>query len=254
MKNTFYSILFLLFTISLYAQDNEQVELIGDRPDQTESAYVIPKGYFQLEDGFVNENENNDITNISYSSLLLRYGLFDNMELRFGTDYLKTKQELLDDISGFAPLYIGTKIHVHKEKGWIPQIAFLGHITIANTGVKDYMQEYHSSHMTLTFNHTIKENISFGYSIGVEFPSDINYAIGTYTLVTGFSMSEKLGAFVEVYGDFSKNMYAQNKINGGVTYLLLPSLQLDFAGGFGLSEYAAKSYYAFGLIYLFKLR
>ena len=254
MKNTFYSILFLLFTISLYAQDNEQVELIGDRPDQTESAFVLPKGYFQFEDGFVNEYESSDVQNIAYSSMLLRYGLLNNMELRFGTDYLKTKQELFDDFSGFAPIYMGAKIHVQEEKGWIPQIAFLGHITIANTGAKDYLQKYHSSQMVLTFNHTLNDKISVGYSLGVEFPSEIYDAIGTYTLVTGFALTEKMSAFAEIYGDFSKNMYADNKVNGGVTYLVLPNLQLDFAGGFGLSQNSAKSYYSVGLIYLFKLK
>lgn len=251
---TLFTLFISLITFYSFGQETEKPELIGDRPDQTESAFVLPKGYFQFEDGFVNEYESSDVQNISYSSMLLRYGLFDNIELRFGTDYLKTKQELFDDLSGFAPIYMGAKIHVQEEKGWIPQIAFLGHITIANTGAKDYLQKYHSSQMVLTFNHTINDKISVGYSLGVEFPSEIDYAIGTYTLVTGFALTEKMGAFAEIYGDFSKNMYADNKINGGVTYLALPNLQLDFAGGFGLSQNSAKSYYSVGLIYLFKLK
>lgn len=249
-----FTFIILLIVYNAFSQESDQPELIGDRPDQTESAFVLPKGYFQFEDGFVNEYESSEIQNISYSSMLLRYGLFDHMELRFGTDYLKTKQELFDDLSGFSPFYVGAKIHVQEEKGWIPQIAFLGHITIANTGAKDYLQKYHSSQMVLTFNHTLSDKISLGYSLGVEFPSEINYAIGTYTLVTGFSLTEKLGAFAEIYGDFSKNMYADNKVNGGVTYLVLPNLQLDVAGGFGLSQNSAKSYYSVGLIYLFKLK
>jgi len=47
-------------------------------------------------------------------------------------------------------------------------------------------------------------------------------------------------------------MYAQNKINGGVTFLVSPSFQLDIAGGFGLSEYSPDSYFGLGFIYLFK--
>jgi hypothetical protein len=247
------TILFSIISICLYAQENSFSELIGDRPDQTESAFVIPKGYFQFEDGFIYENETSNIQNISFSSMLLRYGLFENMELRFAKEYNKTKISGLDDVKGFSPFSVGAKIHVNKEKGWIPQIAFLGHINIAKTGSKNYMQDYHSAQMAMTFNHTMNDSWSIGYSLGVEFPSDVNYSIGTYTLVSGFAITEKVGAFIEVYGDFSKYMYADNKVNAGVTYLLAPSFQIDFAGGFGLSEYSAENYYTLGLIYLFKI-
>jgi len=252
MKN-YLTILLSLLLLSSFAQENEFPELIGDRPDQTESAFVLPKGYFQFEDGFIYENENTFNQNISYSSMLLRYGLFENFELRFVTEYNKVKVKGLSDKTGFSPFAIGTKIHVNKEKGWIPQIAFLGHINIAKTGASSFMQEYHSTQMALTFNHTINDVLSIGYSLGVEFPSDINYSIGTYTIVSGFAITEKIGAFVEAYGDFSTYMRADNKVNAGVTYLVAPSMQFDFAGGFGLSEYSADNYYTFGLIYLFKI-
>jgi hypothetical protein len=247
------AILLSIISIGLYAQENSFPELIGDRPDQTESAFIVPKGYFQFEDGFIYENETSNMQNISFSSMLLRYGLFENMELRFANEYNKTKVAGLNDVKGFSPFSVGAKIHVNKEKGWIPQIAFLGHINIAKTGVKNYMQDYHSTQMALTFNHTMNDSWSIGYSIGVEFPSDVNYSIGTYTLVSGFAITEKVGAFIEVYGDFSKYMNADNKVNAGVTYLLAPSFQVDFAGGFGLSEYSAENYYTLGLIYLFKI-
>ena len=72
------------------------------------------------------------------------------------------------------------------------------------------------------------------------------------TAVVGYAATDQVGAFIEVYGDFSKYMAAQNKFNGGVTYLIHPKLQLDFAGGFGLSQYAPNNNFTFGIIYLFK--
>lgn len=239
--------------VNVYAQEDFP-ELIGDRPDQTESAFVIPKGYIQFEDGFVYENETSEVQNISYSSMLLRYGLFDNFELRVATSYDKTKETGLDDISGFTPISVGAKIHVQEEQGWIPQIAFLGHIGIEETGNSDFKQQYHSAQMVLTFNHTLNEAWSLGYSLGVTFPSETDYAIGTYTLVSGLAITEKLGGFIEIYGDFSKYLYPENKVNGGITYLVSHILQIDFAGGYGLSEAAADNYFGAGLIYLFKVR
>lgn len=246
---TYLTIFFSILFFNVFAQETEIVELIGDRPDQTESAFIIPKGYFQFEDGFLYENETSETQNISYSSMLLRYGLFENFELRFATEYSKTMRTGLDDIKGFSPFSIGAKIHVNEEKGWIPQIAFLTHINIAQTGAKEFLQDYHNAQMAMTFNHTINKSWSIGYSLGVEFLPDVNHSVGTYTFVNGISISEKIGAFIEAYGNFSKYEYADNKINGGVTFLVLPNLQLDFAGGFGLSQYSANNYFGLGLIY-----
>ncbi len=252
MKKSILLFVFIGFVFIVYSQENDNPELIGDRPDQTESPYLIPKGYFQFEDGFVYENESDQVLNISYSSMLLRYGLFDHFELRLGTEYNKTKRSAFDDLSGFSPLSIGAKIHVNEEKGWIPQIAFLGHINIAQTGAREFMQKNHSTSLLMAFGHTLNNDLSLGYSFAVEFPDDINYTIGTYTVVLGYAVTDKIGAFIEAYGDFSKNRIAENKFNGGVTYLIHPKVQLDFAGGFGLSQYAPNNYFSFGIIYLFK--
>ncbi|HSH53226.1 MAG TPA: transporter [Bacteroidales bacterium] len=252
MNKTIFIIIFGLISSISFSQEKDTAVLIGDRPDQTESAYIVPKGYFQFEDGFFYETVNDWITNISYSSMLLRYGLFDHFELRLGTSYNHVERIISNDLKGFSPIAIGGKIHVNDEKGWIPQIAFIGQITIANTGAVDFLQKYHSTNMLLTFGHNLPNNLSIGYSVAVEFPDYVNYTIGTYTFVVGYSITDKIGTFIEVYGDFSKYMNAQNKFNGGVTYLIHPQVQLDFAGGFGLSQYAPNNYFSFGLIYLFK--
>ncbi|MFP4025059.1 MAG: transporter [Thiohalospira sp.] len=252
MNKVIFTFTFLLIFFISRSQEDETAVLIGDRPDQTESAYIVPKGYFQFEDGFLHETVNDQITNISYSSMLLRYGLFDHFELRFAADYNHVKSALINDLKGFSPFTIGGKIHINEEKGWVPQIAFLGHISIANTGADAFQQKYHSTNMLLAFSHSLTDDLNLGYSFSVEFPEDIDYTIGTYTLVFGYSLTEKIGAFIEVYGDFSKYMAAQNIFNGGVTYLIHPKVQLDFAGGFGLSQYAPNNYFTFGIIYLFK--
>ncbi|MFC2151649.1 transporter [Bacteroidota bacterium] len=250
----YYLLLFFgLFILNISAQENGNPELIGDRPDQTESAFIIPKGYFQFEDGFLFENETSETQNLSYSSMLLRYGLFENFELRFATEYNKIQSTGLSDITGFSPISLGTKIHVNQEKGLIPQIAFLAHIDIAKTGSMDFMQNYHSAQMVIIFSHTINKSWSIGYSLGAEFPSDVNYSVGTYTFVSGFGITEKIGAFIEAYGEFSKYNYADNKINGGVTYIVTQRFQIDISGGFGLSQYSAENYFGVGFVYLFKI-
>src|SRR6056297_3365630 len=156
MKRTFFILIFGLISAISFSQEKDTVVLIGDRPDQTESAFLVPKGYFQFEDGFIYETVNDRITNISYSSMLLRYGLFDHFELRLGTDYNQVKSSVSDDSKGFSPLSVGGKLHVTEEKDWMPQIAFIGQIDIASTGAVDFRQKYHSTKMLLTFGHSLQ--------------------------------------------------------------------------------------------------
>lgn len=44
---------FLIFSGALYAQENKKYHgpIITDRPDQTESPFLIPKGLLQIETG-----------------------------------------------------------------------------------------------------------------------------------------------------------------------------------------------------------
>ena len=82
MKKLIGATLILLTTSLSYSQTNDNPEIITDRPDQTESANTVPKNTLQLETGFIME-QNGDIKNYAYNTSLLRYGLFDNFELRF---------------------------------------------------------------------------------------------------------------------------------------------------------------------------
>ena len=50
-----------------------------------------------------------------------------------------------------------------------------------------------------------------------------------YTLATGFGLTDRLGAFVELYGDLGLDSAAPDthSFDGGFTYLLRANLQLD---------------------------
>ncbi len=67
-----------------------------------------------------------------------------------------------------------------------------------------------------------------------------------YTLTTGFSLSEKLGCYVEVYGFAPQNDTADHRFDGGFTYLISDNFMIDASGGFGITENAPDYYTAFG--------
>ncbi len=77
---------FLLFSGFGFAQELEPIQT--DRPDQTETPALTPKGMFQVETGFsVQKNDENSQTNL-LPSTLWKYGVNENFELRFFYGYL----------------------------------------------------------------------------------------------------------------------------------------------------------------------
>lgn len=82
--------LLILTTLNnvIYAQ-----EIVADRPDQTESSTTVPIKSFQMEFGFGSENYNNE-TFLLIPSALFRYGLSNNVELRFAEQVVGFKKIL----------------------------------------------------------------------------------------------------------------------------------------------------------------
>ena len=80
MKKAITTVLFANF---LQAQETIQL----DRPDQTESVYVVPKNYLQTEMGFMFEKTNRENNHFHLPTILWKYGFNDKVELRVITEF-----------------------------------------------------------------------------------------------------------------------------------------------------------------------
>ena len=128
MKNkALFSLLFL--SLSFYAQETEPIQT--DRPDQTETPAIVPKGMFQVETGFsFQKNKQNNNTN-TLPSTLWKYGVNENFELRLITEFISEKIEDRT-FSGLNPILLGCKIKISDEKGIFPKTSFIGHVLLPN--------------------------------------------------------------------------------------------------------------------------
>ena len=61
---------------------------------------------------------------------------------------------------------------------------------------------------------------------------------GVYSISLGISAFEKTGFFIEYFGDTALNGQSRsaNNFDSGLTHLIRPNVQLDFALGTGLSS------------------
>ena len=116
-----YSSLLLIVTQVLYAQETIQT----DRPDQTESTSITPKSNLQLESGFFYEKTDTESRNISQPTLLIKYGVNKNLELRVGTDF-NSETVYHERNSGISPVTLGFKAKIMEEKKLCRQSLFWG--------------------------------------------------------------------------------------------------------------------------------
>ncbi|MEX1202040.1 MAG: hypothetical protein WEA59_02260, partial [Ferruginibacter sp.] len=66
-------IFFLGTTDSIFGQILPPIQT--DRPDQTESPFIVPKSHFQIECGFNFEKVNHQEKNLVYPTILWKYGI-----------------------------------------------------------------------------------------------------------------------------------------------------------------------------------
>lgn len=231
----------------------QQPELVTDRPDQTESAVVVPKGWLQLEVGAtVTRDETGGETTevLELPGTLLRLGLSDHVELRLGWGGyadLETSQgglELSD--SGVLDAEVGAKVHLAPERGGRPEMALLFGASVP-VGEADFSSDRVDPAFRFSAAHTLSESVGLGYNVGLEWGTavDGNGDRSTvsdvfYSVAAGFGLSPRWGAFGELFGNLegSSDAGSRHSVNGGLTYLAKPNLQLDAAAGVGLSDAA----------------
>lgn len=250
MKNLFIAtLLYFAFQNIAFAQDLPSIQT--DRPDQTECPFITPINYFQLENGFSYEKSKSNSSEIVAPTILTRYGINDHFELRLITEYVINKENS-SKIAGINPVLIGFKTRLFEEKGIIPLTSFIAHIAIPKAASKEFKTIYYAPEFRFTMQHTISDKQSLSYNLGAEWNGETAEPSFIYTLTTGYSLTEKIGGYIEFYGFVPQIEKPDHRFDLGLTYLINPNHQLDISGGVGLSEISPKYYLAIGYSFRFK--
>lgn len=234
---------------SILAQDETVSEaslepLVTDRPDVTESASTIAPGFIQIETGGAYESfEDNNIKleTYIYNTTLVRLGLLENLELRVGTSFIEgvttvNERKLSNVTSGFTPVLVGTKISIIEEKGWKPQIALLSHLYLPFTASQDYKPETTGVDIIFAFAHSLSQKSSLSYNLGSRWQGDSEGASYLYSLSYGYSLSNKFGVYLEIYGNLPEDNKSNHFWDTGLTYLISNNIQLDATVGSGITK------------------
>jgi len=225
-----------------------------DRPGQSHSAYLTPKGYFEMEHGF-NITDTDPGFVYSYPSSTWKYGVNDNFEIRLNTDYVTIQKEPNPDLNGFKPISAGFKTKLTEQHGILPKIAFIGEMTFPGIVDAELETTYFSPLLVLTFQHHVSDFLSISYDAGAVWDGETGEPNFLYSLEPSINITDRLGLFAELYGSTPQRQEGDLELraDAGITYLIGNDLLLDFSAGQGITEEAKESFIELGLSYRFKL-
>lgn len=224
-------------------QIKEPIEI--DRPDQTECPFIVPKGMFQMENGFNFEKTDVDSNSLLLPTSLWKVGINENLELRLITEFsIETNNN--EQNTGLKPIFIGLKVKICEEKGIIPKTSLIAHLMLPKLASEKFKTDFVAPKFRFTMKHTLTEIVSLSYNLGIEWDGETPNSTYIYSFTTGFKLSEKIGAYTEIYGFATQNQNPDHRCDGGFTYLISNNVIADISGGFGLTENAPKHYLSFG--------
>lgn len=240
------SIFFIGVLISGLLAQTEIPPLVTDRPDQTESAAVVPQKSLQIETGVVLErdkiqsgNSETELETLSLATTLLRIGLTNFIELRLGSEFTREKTtvgEYSNDISGMNGLAVGAKVKLLDENNLMPELAVLVNFDLP-VGNEDLVGDETVPGFLLAAAHTLSPRVGFGYNLGMEWGADDQRDF-IYSAALGIGLTEQLSGFLEIYGSAPKDGDTHVLFDSGVTYLVKSNLQLDASVGFALTDHS----------------
>lgn len=220
----------LLFVYGLcYAQD-EQPTISADRPGYTWGSEVMQHHKLSWENGFGFESNQDGTHTLTLNTMIVRYGIFENVELRVGTDFLMYHEDgAMEPSFGIAPLTIGTKLKLYEGNGILPAVGLLAELKSPRIGTKDLLPSQLAPAMYLLFEHGIGETFWLCYNAGLEWDGETATPQTFLALAVGYNITESIGAFVETYNYIHPDDGNQYMTEFGLTWLVSRRVQLDIA-------------------------
>ncbi|PIQ63741.1 MAG: hypothetical protein COV99_01545 [Bacteroidetes bacterium CG12_big_fil_rev_8_21_14_0_65_60_17] len=218
--------------------------LITDRPDFTESAAAVPVGSFQFEGGLTFEDSGVDA--LIFGEPLIRYGLRERLELRFGLPSIVSLDDPVDD-TGLSDLSVGFKLELPPTStAW--DMAVIGTLSLP-TGSDNFTSDTIDPSAIFVASRDISDRLSFATQARGAIEGDDNDAVLEATAVFGYALRENLGGFAEIATRFQDNVDTGVTLHTGVSSLIKELLQVDVHLGFGLTDTAPDFFIGAGLSY-----
>jgi len=221
--------------------------IVTDRPDFTEASSTVGLGVIQLEAGYT-FSQTRDATEThshSWGEPLLRVGMLANwLEFRIAYFPLAEAEKfagISQTRSGAEDLYLGFKIGLTPQDGWLPETAVMPQMTVP-TGHISFTNDRVLPGVNFLYSWDLTDDLSFAGS--TQFNSAVDDTGNLYTewaqsLAVGRSLTDRIGIYGEWFALFPDNAVGikpEHYLDGGFTYLWTDDVQFDIRAGMGLND------------------
>jgi outer membrane putative beta-barrel porin/alpha-amylase len=215
-----------------------------DRPAVAASSTVVPKGSFQMENGFLISNTHS----FDGPETSIRFGLTTNTELRFSApDYYFNSTSG----SGFGDISVGIKQQLGPLREFdVSLIAFLS----MPTGAHGVSSHGYDPGLQLPWSRKLSDNWSAGGQFALYWPTQVDgrNLTGESTFLLDRQLTKPMDAFVEYAGDFAQRGAPRHLLHIGAAYKTTPRQQIDVHVGIGLSSATIDHFVGIGYSFRFQ--
>jgi len=228
-------------------QSGENERLDPDRPHLPEATTAVGTGRAILESGYTFTNKKGMAFQHSYPEALLRVGAVANwFEFRIGQNFLNEQQTIAGAspvVSGPQDLYLGVKVALAQQKGWLPAVAVIPQMTVP-TGDRALTAGRVMPGVNVDFSWDILKDL-FGIELLVA-NNDVLDDLGgvQHQFATGLTGVVQLSKDLELFAEWDA-FYAKGGLDsarpqhyavGGFVFFATPNLALDVRVGIGLND------------------
>jgi hypothetical protein len=243
MKNAFFFLL-LLAGKALFAQD----KIDTDRPTETQSAKTVGRGTFQLETGFRKDWQVAGDYSLRVPDAEWRYGVLDRLELRLytlaETDRMPRQGKRAD---GLRPVEVGLKGTVWQSRDTSFIATLYGHLGVKNWAAKEHRPDQNFYRLRILLHNQLTETVGLSYNLGRDWHADREKHLWVYTVSPHMDLGEKWQLFAEGYGYFNRGEQAEHYVDAGAAYFIGRNVEIDMAGGKGLSGTGSEYFFTVGV-------
>lgn len=228
-------------------QDPVQDPIVTDRPDFTESSFVVPLGSTQIESGFTWLRLDGQNSSLSGLEVLIRKSLSKKAELRIGLPNYNWQYSSGNPTQqGFDDTYLGFKFQLGPTRDGT-EMAIIPAIFLPS-GRNGIRSESHALDLKFVWARSLPNDLSLSGMLYWSNPMTNGQRTDTWehTVSLGIPLREKLGMFVEHVLDASKGSVPDHLLHSGFTFQPNPNTQFDIHFGVALSGGGPNSFIGAG--------
>jgi hypothetical protein len=237
--------------------------LASDRPDFTEASSTVGRGVNQLEMGytfFADESAAIDLESHSYPEILFRRGILaDWLELRIGWTFnseTTTVSGVTGTSHGSDDLYLGIKLGLTPQQGWLPEMSLTPQMTVPVGG--QFTADRTLPGINWLYGWDISERLATGgstqYNLSVDEFSGRLHGLFAQSWTVGYSLAERWGGYTEWFvlaPAGAETEHTEHYFDGGLTYRWTNNVQSDIRVGKGISSASTDFFAGSGIVLRF---